>query len=61
MAFTTNKGEVKCALATENQVSSKCQTYRTRIVAHARQTNIDEKQMTQVISEMVSTEIANQF
>ena len=58
MAFATNKGGARCAQVTEYQVSTKYQTYQTRIVAQARQTNIDEKQ---VISEKVSTEIANQF
>lgn len=48
-------------LSTERQITSDYQTYRTRIVAKAKQTNIDKSEAARVISERLATQIAGMF
>lgn len=48
-------------LMTEREVKSDFQEYRTRIVAKAKQTNIDKNEAARVISERLATQIAGMF
>lgn len=48
-------------LKTQQEVKSDYQTYRTRIVAKARQTNIDKKEAAGVLSDKLATQIAGMF
>ncbi|MFN3479891.1 MAG: complement resistance protein TraT [Thermodesulfovibrionales bacterium] len=48
-------------LQTEREVKSDYQTYRTRIVAKATQTNIDKVEAARVISEKLAQQIAGMF
>lgn len=48
-------------LQTERQIKSDYQTYRTRIVAKATQTNIDRVEAARIISERLAQQIAGMF
>lgn len=48
-------------LQTEREVRSDYQTYRTRIVAKAKQTNIDRVEAARIISERLAQQIAGMF
>jgi Enterobacterial TraT complement resistance protein len=58
----TNAAQGSAAtLHTERQVDTDWQTYRTRIVATARQTNIDKNKAAEAISSKIASETANLF
>ncbi len=46
---------------TEREIKSDFQTYRTRIVAKAKQTNIDKQEAARVISDKLAAQIAGMF
>lgn len=48
-------------LVTEREIKSEYQEYRTRIVAKAKQTNIDKVEAARVISDKLATQIAGMF
>ena len=48
-------------LRTEREVTSDFQTYRTRIVAKAKQTNIDRTEAAKIISNKLAIQIAGMF
>lgn len=48
-------------LQTEREIKSNYQTYRTRIVAKATQTNIDKVEAAKIISERLAQQIAGMF
>lgn len=48
-------------LQTEREIKSDFQTYRTRIVARAKQTNIDRVEAARIISEKLASQIAGMF
>jgi len=48
-------------LQTEKEITSDYQTYRTRIVAKATQTNIDKTEAARVLSEKLAVQIAGMF
>ncbi|BCB96607.1 hypothetical protein JZK55_15290 [Dissulfurispira thermophila] len=61
----TMKTDVKqgssTSLTTEREVKTDYQEYRTRIVAKAKQTNIDKNEAAQVISDKLAAQIAGMF
>lgn len=58
---TDAKQGTSTTMRTEREVKSDYQTYRTRIVAKAKQTNIDRNEAARVISEKLATQIAGMF
>ncbi len=60
--MVTNAGQGSATtLKTQQEVKSDFQTYRTRIVARAKQTNIDKKEAAQMLSDKLATQIAGRF
>jgi hypothetical protein len=61
----TMKADIKqgtsTSLQTERTIKADFQTYRTRILAKAKQTNIDRAEAARVVSERLATQIANMF
>lgn len=61
-SLTTNTTQgTSTDLRTSRQINSEYQTYRTRIVIEAKETNMDKLRAAQVISDKLATQIANIF
>ncbi len=62
---TTTKANIKqgtsTTVQTEQKAVSDYQTYRTKIAAHAKQTNIDKKEAEIAVSEKIAGQIAGMF
>lgn len=58
---TDAKQGMATTLQTEREIRSDFQTYRTRILAQAKQTNIDKAEAARVVSERLAQQIAGMF